>query len=125
MNKNWPKHKRTPEVLIDSIIDPENLNDNLCSLLDKLAPYGIGNNSPVWGLHRVQMTKTSFLSSNKHLKTYLVNPDSGKGILAIGFGWGSFRPKNNLVDVALELEWNYFRGERSRQARIIDIKDSI
>lgn len=125
VNKNWPKYKRIPEVLIDSIIDPEDLNDNLCSLLDKLAPYGIGNSSPVWGLNRVQMTKTSFLSSNKHLKTYLINPDSGKGILAIGFGWGSFRSKNNLVDVALELEWNYFRGERTRQARIIDIKDSI
>lgn len=123
VNKHWQKEKRAPEILIDTAAKPEDLNKDLCLLLDKLAPFGMGNKSPVWGLFEVTMEKTSYMSSNKHLRTLLTNPISRKQIPAIGFGWGSFRPKNKLVNAAVILEWNYFRGERQLQARIIDIQN--
>ena len=123
VNTHWQKEKRSPEILIDTAAKPEDLNEDLCLLLDKLAPFGIGNKSPVWGLYKVTMEKTSYMSSNKHLRTLLTNPISRKQIPAIGFGWGSFRPKNKEVNVAVVLEWNYFRGEKRLQARIIDIQN--
>ena len=125
VNKHWQQEKRAPEILIDTSAKPEDLSKDLCLLLDKLAPFGMGNESPVWGLFEVTMEKTSYMSSNKHLRTLLTNPESQKQIPAIGFGWGSFRPKNKLVNAAVVLEWNYFRGERQLQARIIDIQNTL
>ena len=124
VNKNWAMNQREPEQLIDTSAQPEDLNDSLCSLLEKLEPFGMGNESPVWGLYKVTMEKTTYMTSDKHLKTFLTNPISGAQIPAIGFGWGEFRPENRLVNAAVILEWNYFRGQRQRQARIIDLQNA-
>ena len=124
VNKNWAMNQREPEQLIDTSAQPEDLNDSLCSLLEKLEPFGMGNESPVWGLYKVTMEKTTYMNMDKHLKTFLTNPISGAQIPAIGFGWGEFRPENRLVNAAVILEWNYFRGQRQRQARIIDLQNA-
>ena len=72
--------------------------------------------------------KSSFLQSaeGKHLR--LVIGGSGKTINAVGFGMGEYADylkQNDIIDVAFNLDINDFKGTKSVQLILKDIKKKL
>lgn len=90
-----------------------------------LEPYGMGNPIPVFYCRNASVVSQRLLKNGKHLK--LVLSDGENHVDAIGFNMGTFASnirQGDSVDVAFSLSVNDFRGDRSAQIVLKDIKKS-
>ncbi len=94
--------------------------------LDLLEPYGAGNNRPVFCLQGATLERMQNVGQNRHLKLRLSKgPVQLEGIFfsasveACGVTVGS------RVDAAFYLQINEFRGNRSVQLQMVDIRPSL
>jgi len=120
VDRLWPHEDRHPVQHIDALCTLEELNERMMALLDRLAPFGQGFPMPTWGLRGVTLQHVNRLSDGKHLKASIT--EGGVALEAIGFGWGDFQGTDAPVDVAVQLDWNHFRGQSRLQARIVDLQ---
>ena len=91
----------------------------MCESLGQLAPFGVGNPTPVIGVRGARLTNPRLVGRGQpgHLKAQLGSVD------AIGFGLGERLSlvEAGPVDVVLNLDFNEYRGERRVQARLKDV----
>lgn len=109
-------------LTIDSEITLDLINYKFLAVLNQMAPFGPGNMQPTFVARNVSVLKASLLKE-AHLK--LSVEQNGVVFDAIGFSmpeyYGSELEKGN-VDIAFNIEENNFRGIKSIQLRIKDIK---
>ena len=94
--------------------------------LNLLEPYGAGNNRPVFCINGAKIEAMQGVGQNKHLKLRL---SKGKYFFDAIF-FSATRESCGLqpfdrVDAAFHLQINEFRGTRSVQLQIIDIRPSL
>ncbi|MBT5024742.1 MAG: single-stranded-DNA-specific exonuclease RecJ [Flavobacteriales bacterium] len=118
----WPEAKRQPSLRIDALLSVKELSVELCTLLERLEPFGMGFPSPLWGLRNVRLQNISKPGQGKHLKADVVDPQTGDRVSGIGFNMGHLPWIEQAVDVAVHLEWNHFRGSQTRQLRFVDLQ---
>ncbi|MDG1253351.1 MAG: single-stranded-DNA-specific exonuclease RecJ [Schleiferiaceae bacterium] len=121
VERRWPEEQRQPYQKIDTEAAIHELHDGLAQLLERLEPFGMENEAPIWGLENVELQQIQKLSEGKHLKAIAHDPRTGARLPVIGFGWGHLDPQGS-VNLAVVLEWNIFRGNKALQARILDIQ---
>jgi single-stranded-DNA-specific exonuclease len=121
VKRHWPAAARFPMQHVDTSARIHELHEGLCTLMDRMEPFGMDNEAPIWGLEGVELTEVRQLSEGKHLRTVLRDPQTGATLPAIGFGWGDFEA-NGPVQAAVVLGWNIFRGQKNLQARILDLQ---
>ena len=94
--------------------------------LGRLEPYGAGNNRPVFCLNGAKIETMQGVGQNKHLKLRL---SKGKYFFdAIYFSVSkeaSGLHTGQRVDAAFHLQINEFRGSRTVQLQIIDLRPSL
>ena len=94
--------------------------------LGRLEPYGAGNNRPVFCLNGAKIETMQGVGQNKHLKLRL---SKGKYFFdAIYFSVSkeaSGLHTGQRVDAAFHLQINEFRGNRTVQLQIIDLRPSL
>jgi len=112
-----------PKVKIDCYIRKEDINIDKVRELEKLAPFGPGNQEPVFAYKNFKINEVRAVGENKHLK--LRFEDEGFAVDAIGFRMGHlgevFGP-NDAVDAAFSLEINSWNSEQKVQINLKDIK---
>lgn len=121
VEQRWPIDQREPNQWIDSPAEIHELHEGLAHLLERLEPFGMENEAPIWGLKGVELEHVRKLSEGKHLRAMARDPKTGAQIPVIGFGWGHVDPRGP-VNLAIVLEWNIFRGNKELQARILDLQ---
>ena len=120
---------RTPEVEVDTEIKLSDITPKFLRTLKKFAPFGPGNNSPVFmarGLKDNGWGK-AVGKDGQHLKLTLMEADGSatRTYDAIGFNLGR---KIDLVrdgkpfQAAFTIEENEYQGRTSPQIRLRDIK---
>ena len=113
---------REPELDVDVQLDePEILDLQGIQLLDRLEPYGTGNPRPVFCLTGVQVLARSLVGAGRHLKLKL----SKRGVTldAIFFSAGDILPEaGSRVDVAFYPQINEYRGNRTVQLHVVDLR---
>ena len=119
---------RTPEVEIDAQIDIRDITPRFFKTLKKFAPFGPGNNSPIFmarGLKDNGWGK-SVGKNEQHLKMTITSAeDPSRTYDAIGFNLGE---KMELISegqpfmAVFSIEENEYMGRTSIQLRIKDIK---
>lgn len=116
----------TPKLYADAEIKIDDIDFNLVEALGLLAPFGVGNPQPVFISRRVQIANMSACGKDgAHLKMRLCDKSGDKTQDAIGFGFGNFLDElaiGDIIDVAYELCFNEWNGNRSIQLKIVDIK---
>ena len=110
---------------IDCAIPPEMLTIRGIDALEALEPCGNGCPKPVLMLEKLRIERISMVGGGRHMRLRL---RSGRqGINAIYFSatpeTASVEP-GDLVDVAFNPQVNEFRGERSVQMNVLDIRPS-
>lgn len=117
---------KTPEIIIDTKIELDDLNPKFCRILKQFSPFGPQNPAPIFATDSVIDTGYGRCvgKDEKHLKITVKKGES-KSINAIGFGLGS---KHSLVkyqanfNMAYTLDENVWDGKACLQLRIKDIK---
>ncbi|MBL7866816.1 MAG: single-stranded-DNA-specific exonuclease RecJ [Flavobacterium lindanitolerans] len=128
ISETIPEELRTPEILIDAVINLNDITEKFVRILNQFEPFGPMNMMPVFMTENLRDTGYGkrIGSDESHLRLFVKQDDSeGYGYGAIGFGMGNkFELTQNQqpFDAVYSLEENEFNGNVSLQLRLRDIK---
>lgn len=112
-----------PQIKIDCRLKPEWITEENVESISVLEPFGSGNPQPIFCLENMMVEEITPISSDRHIKMLLSK--EGCSFTAMLFGTGStgcgFAP-GNLIDAAFQLEINEFRGRRTVQLLLRDVR---
>lgn len=119
------KGRETLEV--DVVITPDVINFQLLGELNIFEPTGAGNTAPRFFISNTSVINPIAMGKDKsHIKFFI--PSSNGTIPVIGWGVAekSFRilKNNSVIDIVFTIEENYYRGEKSLQLILLDMKAS-
>lgn len=124
-NNFFANQDQALSLKIDLEIPLAQVDWSLLEGIEKLKPFGQGNEAPVFASRRVSVLDARTVGKkNEHLKLTLFSPTMQK-IDAIGFSLGSYYEdllNNDIIDIAYELGINEWNGRRSLQLMLKDIK---
>ena len=110
---------------IDCIIPPELMTVRSIDALSLLEPCGNGCPKPVFAMERLTVERITMVGGGRHMRLRLRS-----GHFTLGAIYFSATPETasieqgDLVDVAFNAQINEFRGERSVQMNVLDIRPS-
>ncbi len=113
----------TPVLRVDAELPLEEATDEFHHWLGYLGPFGMGNARPVFLTRGVPLAGAPRVVGRDHLKLRLGN--GGAGLDAIGFGLAGRIPPDRVgdrADLAFQLRENEYRGRRTLQARLLDLR---
>jgi single-stranded-DNA-specific exonuclease len=117
-----------PRVFVDTELSFNEINDDFFRIMNQFQPFGPENMSPVFVSRNVFDTGSGRMvgSSGEHLKLDLCQESTGqKSFSAIAFSQANhfeYIKGGNPFDICYSLEMNEFRGNKSLQLNIRDIK---
>lgn len=113
-----------PKVHIDLSVSLSELTPQVHRYLRYFGPFGIGNPRPVFSARRVEQVDPPRVVGSNHLKLFV--KQDGQAFEAIGFGLADRVSPESLgagpVDLAFQLKENEFRGRRSLQLQLKDVR---
>ncbi|MBQ8249005.1 MAG: single-stranded-DNA-specific exonuclease RecJ [Clostridia bacterium] len=110
---------------IDLKLYPEEISQRLADELYLLEPFGTGNSQPIFETDRLIISEITPLSGGKHTKLTLHAPGLTTVFTALLFGTSTAEFEfsvGDAVDIAYNLDINEFRGRRSVQLLVRDIR---
>jgi single-stranded-DNA-specific exonuclease len=115
-----------PSINVDEEIPLEDITPELFKYLEQFQPFGPDNVAPVFVSRRVKTMACQPVGNNgMHLKLSFARQNA-EPIGAIAFGQADmtdlFRENGGVVDIAYSIEMNEFKGKKSVQLNIKDIK---
>jgi single-stranded-DNA-specific exonuclease len=100
-----------PVVSIDAVLDLTEVNEDLWSAMEQIAPFGMDNPRPLFATRSAQLAGPPQLWKEKHLK--IAVKQSGRTVVLKGFGMGERADELSAlgaVDVAYEIERDWYGG---------------
>ncbi|MCX8009069.1 MAG: single-stranded-DNA-specific exonuclease RecJ [Patescibacteria group bacterium] len=114
-----------PVISVDIEIPIEMVSFDFFTTLQSLAPFGMGNPTPVFLSRGLRVFDVRSVGDNgKHIKLKLVSSRGGYPINAVGFNMGellSTIKTNQLIDVVYTVEENEWNGKKNLQIKIKDV----
>jgi len=114
----------TPEILVDAELEVEHMTLNFYKVIEQFEPFGPSNLQPIFVTRGLRDTGYSSIvgQTNRHLKISAVKD----GLTVNGIAFNQAHKfdfvKNQYFDVCYSLELNEWRGKRTIQMTIKDIK---
>jgi single-stranded-DNA-specific exonuclease len=106
------------KIEIDKKVEFDEINFNLVNEIERLSPYGIGNNEPVFLIQSANI-KSQKVFKNKHLGiTFIKDGNTYSGI------WFNLKEIVNLpeyVDIVFSLQVNEWQGKKEIRFNIKDV----
>jgi len=113
-----------PSYTIDSEIDLACINDRLIKFLDKLAPFGEGNSTPLLLTRRLRAVNNSRVVGKNHLKFRVT--DGSRMFDAIAYNMGELKDRVRVgappMDILYNVEENEWMGRTNIQLVVKAIK---
>ena len=113
-----------PKILIDGEIGFQDIDARFFRLLKLFGPFGPSNMRPVFLSKNVQVVGNPQIVGNNHLKFKV--RQNGTMIDAIGFNLGELfyrvSPGERNIDMVYVIEENDFRGQKTLQLRVKDLR---
>ncbi|MFT5641722.1 MAG: single-stranded-DNA-specific exonuclease [Cyclobacteriaceae bacterium] len=114
----------TPSLNIDLDVDFDFINFKTLSIIDQMAPFGPGSLQPTFASANV-MARNIKVIKEKHLKMVVYQEEFDIELEVIGFGYGHLAEqlkRGKPFRLAYHIEENNFRGNKTLQLNIKDIK---
>ncbi|MEW6439521.1 MAG: single-stranded-DNA-specific exonuclease RecJ [bacterium] len=116
---------RAHRLLLDLWLkEPKQLNERIVAELGQMAPFGSGNDEPVFGMERVSFFDCRAVGEN-HLRLSVGDPACR--FEAIGFGMANgplTRQAGCTWDIAFTPEQDEWQGKSQMRLRLVDIRPS-
>jgi single-stranded-DNA-specific exonuclease len=107
-------------LAISAWLAPEQVTDGLMDELDALHPYGQGNPEPVFGLRGVPFIRRPEIFKARHFRFWI---EDSRGRALSGVAWkmaDRVPPVGVPLDLAVELNWNFFNDRKLLQLELVD-----
>lgn len=121
--KNISGKNMVRELLIDSEITENEMNISFAEELSKLEPFGMANTQPVFVVKKAKVLRSMDFKEGKHLRLSVLKKNTV--LNTVGFSMGKYAStlkKDEEIYIAGTVNINEFRGEKSFQMRIKDIR---
>ena len=115
-----------PEISVDAPLSLADIRPSLYNTLKRFRPFGPGNPEPVFVARGLTDTGASRLVASDHIR-FEVTSQGSASITGIGFKMADKFPlvaSRKPFDACFHLSENYWRGRRSLQLRVLDIRAS-
>lgn len=114
----------------DAELSPDEASDSLLAKLERLAPFGMGNDKPVFLLRDAVIAQISrFGKGSEHLKLKVVSGETGRGVEAVMFfakgaaaKLADTLPLGSRANVLAHLERDTFTRGQPVRLRLLDIR---
>jgi single-stranded-DNA-specific exonuclease len=128
--ESFTRAKLSPEQLepalrIDAEVRLADLDGTLYQHLQKLAPHGMGNPTPVFAAQGLRLLGPPRVLKEKHLKLRVAQ--DSRNLDALAWNWGPRRGEwapGQTVDAAFTLDENYFQDLRTLQLEVRDMRNT-
>ncbi len=129
IEKTIQKEHLVPTIEIDIELPINEIKNGFFKILNQFEPFGVGNEQPIFKCTSVKVVKgTLRVLGNKHLKMEIMETNNPKlRIPSIAFNQikhFDYISKGNSFDICYSLEVNQWKGSRTLQANIRDIRKS-
>jgi len=105
-------------------LSPALVTEALMDELDALYPYGQGNPEPVFGLRAVTLRRRPEVFKARHFRFWLED-SRGRGLNGVAWKMADRIPPLGVpVDLAVELNWNFFNDRKLLQLELVDWRAS-
>ena len=114
----------TPSINVDTVLFLDEIDFQFHKVLSHMGPFGPQNMQPVFVSENVHAVNVKVLKE-QHLKFHVKQEGTDAAFEAIGFGLGEYHDLVNCgmrFHMAYTIEENEFRGHRSLQLYVKDIK---
>jgi single-stranded-DNA-specific exonuclease len=131
VNSTITEDQLVPRIFIDTELSFSEINDEFFKTMSQFQPFGPENMSPIFVSRNVFDTGSGRMvgSSGEHLKLELCQESTGqKSFPAIAFNQANhfeYIKQGNPFDICYSLEMNEFRGTRTLQLNVRDIKTPV
>jgi single-stranded DNA-specific DHH superfamily exonuclease len=91
------------------VLDFAEINDDLWRALERIAPFGMGNRRPLFGVRGVQLAGPPQIWKEKHIK--IAARQNGRTLMMKGWGLSGLAEELRevkTVDIAFEIERDWF-----------------
>ncbi|GAA3958410.1 single-stranded-DNA-specific exonuclease RecJ [Hymenobacter antarcticus] len=114
-------------VEVAAVLPLSRINEDFFGELRRMEPFGPGNPNPVFASRRlVAVPHSARVVGTGHLKLRLAAADAqGPAVDAIGFGLADYLPEieqGQPFSACYTVELNEYRGQRSVQLRLLDVR---
>ena len=110
---------------MDLEVDLDFVNYKNYSIIKQMSPFGPHNQKPIFISRNVQLKYPAKIMKEEHLKVCIYQDGQEFVYDAIGFGLAekaALLESNKLFDIAYQIEENEYRGNKSLQLNIKDVK---
>jgi single-stranded-DNA-specific exonuclease len=116
----------TAEIFIDAIIPLKMVNWELEAALARLAPFGEGNQLPIFASRGLQLVSFEIIGQEgKHLRLLVRDPTDGVVKKMVAFGFASLAPTlsiGGVLDAAYTISVHEWNGSKELQLKVVDLK---
>lgn len=114
-----------PELTIDCKLNPAALSVDMGELVSSLAPFGKGNQNPLFGIYSMKIERINAIGNGKHLRLILTRDSAVIQALMFNVRAEAFPYEaGDTVDIAANLDTGDFRGEKVLSVIIRHIRAS-
>ena len=107
-------------LAISAWLTPDQINEGLMDELDALHPYGQGNPEPVFGLAKVVFRRRPEVFKARHFR-FWVEDSRGRALSGVAWKMADRMPPLGVpLDLAVELNWNFFNDRKMLQLELVD-----
>lgn len=120
---NQLEHMPLAAVKLDASLNPESIVIDMVNQLERFEPFGCGNPKPLFGITKAKLDKITPLKDGKHLKLSVSRGQSRLSLMLFFTTQEEFHYKEGaILDFAVNLEKNVYRGQESLSFIIKDIR---
>lgn len=112
-----------PTLTLDCKLNPAYINTSLVESLETLEPFGAGNSQPIFGVFGVTLINIRPVGDGKHLRLGFAKGNTQFTAMKFGATLNDFSYREgDVVDLAVRIEKNEFRGEVKASVQVKDIR---
>lgn len=110
-----------PSIKISAWLEITDLEESLLNELDRLHPFGQGNQEPIFGLLGLKLEESPnvFGSGNFRFRLPTLS-QAWQSIAGIAWQLGEPPKEGQKIDIAFRFSWNYWRNKRYPQITLVD-----
>lgn len=114
-----------PTLMLDCKLNPAYINTALIQSLETLEPFGAGNPQPLFGIFGVRLSGLQPVGEGKHLRLSFTKGNTHFSAMKFSTTLNDFPYRDgDIVDLAVRIEKNEFRGEVKPGVQVRDIRFS-
>jgi single-stranded-DNA-specific exonuclease len=126
--KNIDERLLSPSISISVLVDAGFVTPQLLETVERFAPFGFGNTTPIFGTRRVKLLTHEMIgNSGSHLRLTFID-DAGDKLQVMAFdGWKLIFDLNatDYYDVAFTTGTNVWKDRKFMQNKLIGVRKSV